>query len=130
MAWMNQEKKAKIAEQLKAILPRPWKWSLRVRHHSTLILTITAGPVDLLAGKIKWHNDEARDHSSVNPYWFREHFAGEALEVVTRIMAAMNLNNHDRSDIQTDYFDVGHYVEVRVGEYGKPYAVLPCYVSA
>lgn len=125
MAWVNQEKKAKIAEQLKSILPKPWKWSLSVRHHSTLVLKITAGPVDLLAGKIKWHegcND--RSYSSVNPYWYQEHFAGEALAVISRIMDAMNIDNHDNSDIQTDYFDVGHYVEVRIGEHGKPFAVL------
>jgi hypothetical protein len=36
-------------------------------------------------------------------------------------MTAMNDGNHDRSDIQTDYFDVGWYVDVNIGRWNKPY---------
>jgi hypothetical protein len=33
----------------------------------------------------------------------------------------MNVGNHDRSDIQSDYFDVGWYVDVNVGAWNQPY---------
>lgn len=60
---------------------------------------------------------------SVNPYWYDDHFAGRALEFFEELFAAMNDGNHNRSDIQTDYFDVGWYVEVNVGSWDKPYQI-------
>ena len=48
MAFMNQDKKAVIAAQLKAVMPAGWKYSLRVSDHSTLRLLIASAPVDLL----------------------------------------------------------------------------------
>jgi hypothetical protein len=33
----------------------------------------------------------------------------------------MNMGNHDNSDIMTDYFDVGWYVDVNIGLWNKPY---------
>jgi hypothetical protein len=35
----------------------------------------------------------------------------------------LNTGNHDNSDSQTDYFDVGWYVDVKVGKWNKPYIV-------
>jgi hypothetical protein len=40
------------------------------------------------------------------------------------IMPLMNAGNHDRSDIQTDYFDVGWYVDVNIGRWDRPYQVI------
>ena len=42
------------------------------------------------------------------------------------LLGAMNgvgskYSNHDNSDIQTDYFDVGWYVDVNAGIWNKPY---------
>jgi hypothetical protein len=36
----------------------------------------------------------------------------------------MNAGNWDKSDIQTDYFDVGWYIDVNVGRWDKPYALV------
>jgi len=35
----------------------------------------------------------------------------------------MDIGNHDRSDIQSDYFDVGWYKSVNIGKWNKPYEV-------
>lgn len=35
----------------------------------------------------------------------------------------MNVDNHDRSDLQSDYHDVGWWIEIRLGSYEKPYQV-------
>jgi phenolic acid decarboxylase len=48
MAYVNQEKKAKI---LKKVMPKGWKYSLAVRNHSTIVCTIKSAPVDLNIGK-------------------------------------------------------------------------------
>ena len=36
----------------------------------------------------------------------------------------MNDGNHDRSDPQSDYFDVGWYVDVNIGKWNKPYTLV------
>ena len=38
-------------------------------------------------------------------------------------MYALNIDNHNRSDSQTDYFDVGHYTSINLGSWNKPFVV-------
>ena len=42
---------------------------------------------------------------------------------LSEVIPAMNNGNHDNSDIQTDYFDVGWYIDVNIGKWNKPYTV-------
>ncbi len=133
MAYMNQERKAQLAPAIKAALNKYGvKGTISVRNYSTLCVTIKSGKIDF----IKNYNDEtiarrtelrqvnmARDHIDVNPYWYQEHFTGTALAFLAELFAACNNGNHDRSDIQTDYFDVGWYVDVNIGTWGKPYTL-------
>ncbi len=130
MAYMDQGKKAAIRAELVKVVPKGWKWSLGVRNHSTIVLNVSAGPIDLPAiYSAKSCGDGVRKsilesrYCDVNPYNFRAHFDGELLEIFVGIFAALNLNNHDRSDITTDYFDVGHYVDVNLGKWDKPFEV-------
>jgi hypothetical protein len=60
----------------------------------------------------------------VNVYWYKEHFSGKALKFLQEVIPLMNAGNHDRSDIQTDYFDVGWYVDINIGKWNKPYALV------
>lgn len=136
MAYMSQERKKAIQVKVKPILAKyGMKGTLSVRHHSTLVLNLTAGPIDF-AGDV---NQDARSASgnaprtaedirqpyalSINPYWYQEHYVGKSLEFLKEIFTALNEGNHDRSDLQSDYFDVGWYVDVNVGKYDKPYQV-------
>ena len=136
MAYMSQEKKAKIAPVVKAICAKYGiKGSLKVRNHSTLCLTIKQGPIDFIGNSNRvCGNDHyqvsrgfrpnTQGYSDVNPYWFRDHYDGEALDFLSEVLTAMNAGNHDRSDIQTDYFDVGWYVDVNIGKWNKPYQLV------
>ena len=134
MAYVSQELKAKLAPTIKAICKKYGvKASLAVRHHSTLVLNIKSGNIDFIGN----YNDTIADrdptgnkhinratHSiDVNPYWYHEHFTGEALSFLKEVIPAMNNGNHDRSDIQSDYFDVGWYIDVNIGRWDKPYTV-------
>lgn len=129
MAYMNQEKKQAIAPQVKAILKQyGMKGTLSVDHHSTLVLTLTEGPLDIVANYIAKakpeHDTNGRHH--VNQYWIADHYTGEVLEFLQAIKAAMDgegcdFKNHDRSDLYTDYHDVGWYVDINVGRWNKPY---------
>ena len=137
MAFMNQERKAKIQPWVKRILNKyRVKGSLSVRNHSTLVLNITSGPIDFVENMIQTDREtiyakkidprevqymRERQSISVNPYWYHEHFSGKAKEFLTAIMVAMNEGNHNNSRAEIDYFDVGWYVDVNIGKWNKPY---------
>jgi hypothetical protein len=142
MAYMNQERKAKLAPAIKALFKRYGiKASIAVRHNSTLVVNIKSGAIDLIGNYIE--NLKTRNYNKfdpnnieaikrikeagnidVNPYWYHEHFTGEAQKFLSGLFLAMNIGNHDRSDIQADYFDVGWYVDVNIGKWNKPYEVV------
>ena len=116
MAYMNQEKKRKINEALKRVVPKDWKYSLRVRNHLAIVMTIYSAPVDLI-GKLY---DTDRTDIEVNPYWAEKHLK-ECVEkqIILKALECLNLDNFDNSDPMTDYFHVGHYVELRIGAWDK-----------
>jgi hypothetical protein len=131
MAYFNQERKAQLAPAIKAILKKyNVKGSLAVRNHSSFVLNIKSGAIDFIGnynntvaaqpGGFRAGNPAVKS-LDVNPYWYQEHFDGRALDFFKEIFTAMNVGNHDRSDIQSDYFDVGWYVDVNVGSWNQPY---------
>jgi len=132
MAYMSQERKAEIAPVVKAILKKyNVKGSLSVRNHMTLCLTIKSGPIDFiedyLAGTAPGDSaDYVRKSGSlqVNTYWVDNNFPGESRKFLTEVVAAMNGGNWDESDIQSDYFNVGWYVDVSIGNWNKPYILV------
>lgn len=127
MAYMSQEKKAKIAPVIKSVLKKyKVKGSLAVRNHSTLVLNLKSGSIDFISDY--GNTPEARADAEkfgiqVNPYWYKDHFTGEAKDFLGEVLKAMNAGNHNNSDAMTDYFDVGWYVDVNVGQWNKPYTV-------
>ena len=132
MAYFSQEKKAKIAPKVKALLKKyNLKGSLSVRHHSTVVLTVKSGTIDFIgnfnqvagarAAGLENFNP-ATTSVDVNPYWYHEHFDGAARKFLEDVFAVLNEGNHNNSDIQSDYFDVGHYVDVNIGKWDQPYA--------
>ena len=126
MAYMNQDKKAKIAAALKQVVPAGWKYSLAVRYHSTIVMTISAAPFDLIGAhkKSEYFDPATETHTTVNNYHFRSHLDDECVaDVFEKIFECLNLDNFDESDIQTDYFHVGHYADLRIGAWNKPFVV-------
>jgi hypothetical protein len=122
MAYMNQEKKAKIAAKLKPILKKfGLKGSLSVHNHSSIVLTIKSGSVDFFTDS--GNPEDARKFGiQVNPYWYKDHFTGKAKEALSEIVPAMySADYYDNSDAQTDYFDTAYYVHVNIGKWNKPY---------
>lgn len=130
MAYIGQEKKKEIAANLKQVLQGTGiKYRLGIRHHSTLYITLTEGPIDFIQNYIetcqpKYTNapwNKPTNYLDVNVYWFHDHFTGQALEVLTKIKEVLNQGNHDNSNPQIDYFDVGWYVDIEIGKYDRPY---------
>ena len=135
MAYMNQTKKQTIAAKVKPILAKyGMKGSLSVRNHSTIVLKLTAGPIDFIGdlttqrqfGYVSYelNKDEMRKRYelSINPYWYHEHYTGTALAFLSEIIPAMKSADwYDDSDAQVDYFNTAYYYDVNVGSWNKPY---------
>ena len=136
MAYMSQEKKKRINVELKPVLKKYGiQATLAVRHHSTLVLNIKAGKIDFINNYNNLidqkHNGQtginipykAVNYVQINPYWYQDHFTGTALNFLSEVSEIMNNGNHDRSDIQTDYFDVGWYTDINIGNWQRPYII-------
>ena len=133
MAFMDQRQKAFLAPAIKAVLKKyGMKATIGVRNHSTLVVNVSQGPLDIIGNMYeiamtKPDTFYARDKTpkplylQVNPYWISENYSGKVREFVQALKDAMDVGNHDRSDIQTDYFDVGWYIDINVGKWNKPY---------
>lgn len=135
MAYVPQSLKKSLAPTIKAICKRHGvSATLAVRNHSTLVLNVKSGVIDFFGNMNRvCGNDHyqvargftsAKDYIQVNPYWYKEHFDGAALAFLREVIPAMNRGNHDNSDPQTDYFDVGWYVDVNIGKWDKPYTLV------
>jgi hypothetical protein len=131
MAYMNQEMKSKIAVELKKVVPAGWKYSLAVRNHSTLVFTLRQAPVDIL-GNIRAAIEAKQDSYgsksvevgtswTVNPYYIETQFSGDVLATMLKISEALNNGNWDKSDVQSDYFNVGWYVDISIGSWNDPF---------
>jgi hypothetical protein len=133
MAYISQDRKKALAPKIKAICKKYGvKATLAIRTHSTLVLNIKSGTIDFIGnGNEVCGNDHYQvaqgfkpntsGYESVNPYHFKSHYSGRALAFITEVYAAMMVGNHDNSDIQTDYFDVGWYVDINIGKWNAPY---------
>lgn len=125
MAYMDQKRKATIAAKLKEVVPAGWKYGLAVRNHSTIAMSITEAPVDIIGECLQVGVvDNSSRYVSVNTHWVKEGFKpGAVRDAIVAIVDALNEGNHDRSNLQTDYFDVGWYVALSIGRWDKPFVV-------
>ena len=142
MAYMSQEKKADILNKMKVALKGTGlKFSLGVRHDSTLVMKIQQGPVDFIANYNETVSQAHRfgqrvqvqpaaNHLDVNAYYYKEQFTGSALEVLHTIIPILMDGNWDQSDSQSDYFNVGWYIELAIGTWEKPYVLTTAPVES
>ena len=130
---MNQEMKKQLAPGIKKVLK---KYGLRgtigVEHYSGLVVRIWEGPLDFIGNRInnmKPHHIEMygcpENYIQVNPHWIEDTYTGEVKKCLMELKKAMNgceaIQNFDKSDPMTDYFHVGWYVYINVGEWDKYY---------
>ena len=134
MAYIDQERKSEIAPLVKGVLAKySIKGTLSIRNHSTLVLTIKSGRINFCQNwfdtyPANYHRNPTAhqvsgvpDHIDVNVYHIDTHFSGRARQCLKEILAVMNKGNWNRSDIQSDFVDVGWYCDLHVGRWNKPY---------
>ena len=136
MAYMNQERKAKITKMLKPILAKyKVKGSLSVRNHSTIVLTLKSGAIDFIGNSNRVCGNDfyqvqrgfkptTSGYDQVNPYWFQDHYDGDAKAFLTEAFKALKSADwSDESDAMIDYFNIAYYVDVNIGKWNSPYVV-------
>ena len=131
MAYITKEKKAIIIARVKAVTPKGWRVTFRMRHSSTIICTIRQADVDILAAVeaayATWPSYETSGPvthiQSLSPTTILE-LPDSLRKPLSAMYAALYSENYDNSDISTDYFDVGYYAHIAIGEWDKPMAVV------
>ncbi len=130
MAFFSQERKAELSPRVKEICKKYGiKASTAVDNHSTFVLNIKSGKIDFIKNANEMRKKdvycrddrEIQDSIQVNVYHCDKHFSGKALKFLQEVLAVMNEGNFDKSDIQSDYFCVGFYVDINIGRWNKPY---------
>jgi len=110
MAYMNIEKKNELAPGIKKVLAEYGMKGTIAKNDYSLKVNLKSGPINF-------------GTDSVNEYHIASHFTGVAKEFLLKLKDAMNVGNHNNSDIMTDYFDVGWYIHINIGKWNKPYEV-------
>ena len=121
MAYVSQADKKSLAPAIKAVLNKyGMKGSIRIRNHSTLIVTVKSGNIDF--------SDYMRGEAyvDVNPYWIDQHYSGTARKFLNELLDAMKGPNYfNDDDAMTDYFSRSHYTDITIGTaWNKPYVFM------
>jgi len=138
MAYISQEMKKELAPAIKAVAKKyGMKVTIGIDHHSSLVVKIKEGALDLIGAANKHHEleNEKRgfnyfggvgDYFDINPYhsanWYKAVGANKEANFVEEMIAAMKGTQwYDNSDAMTDYFDTAYYLSLKVGQWDKPY---------
>ncbi len=112
MAYMSKENCLRIRSVIRERFPN-CKISVVNKDYSTVSISILEAPV-YFGEKL---------YQQVNVHWIEENFRDlvEAKKMLLDIYEIANGGNHDNSDSQSDYFDVGFYVDINIGKWDKPF---------
>ena len=118
MAYVSKETKKELAPVIKKILAEYGvKGTIKVNHHSTLVVTLRKIPAGLFTAE--------EIENGVNVYHIERFFEGTAKKFLTKLLAAMKGKKwYDNSDAMTDYFDTAWYNSIKFGEWNKPAEVI------
>lgn len=123
MAYIGQEDKKKLAPEIKKVLKKyGMKGSIRICNHSTLVVNLKEGVLDLIGD---CNSDYVRDHLQVNTYYCVERANDPTIKsFYDELIKAMKGDDwYNKSDAMTDYFDIAYYININAGKWNKPYVL-------
>lgn len=127
MAYVSQELKKELTPWIKAVLDKySMKGSISVEHYSTLVCTLKEWPINFinyLADTESNRRYASNSDINVNQYHVQSQFVWIAKDFLMELRDAMMKWNHDNSDLMTDYYDIGWYINISIWRYDKDYIV-------
>ena len=136
MAYISQTEKKELAPAIKKVLKAyGMKGTIGINHHSTLVVNLKSGSLDLL-GAAQRVNDERANRQGLPATQIGEYFQANAYREPTEyenfnekigrfysdlIKAMKGTKWFDKSDMMTDYFHTAYYLSINVGKYSSPY---------
>lgn len=116
MAYISAEEIDVIRKELKAAFPakQGWKFLISRSHHSGINVAIAEAPLEL-----RNNTDEA--YENVNEHWISERANKESIVILKDMLKIINKKNFDKSDLQSDYHNVGFYTNLSIGKWDKPF---------
>lgn len=133
MAYITKEQVAEKRAKLKAAFPAKDGWKLSVRSDSSsLTVTFVEGPIDFKVYNSdpegysnypnKIYGEKLVDDMDVNHYYLDDsRYPRDVLEVLKKANDIMHEGHQNNSDIQSDYFDVSWYNNLKIGNWDKKY---------
>ena len=127
MAYVSRELVGQIKKGIKENFSTKDGWRITIKKSSSLSsvrATIRKAPRKFHDALKKICNEEALEtkeiFSSLSGYHINQ---DEYLkEIYFKLEEVLKTDSYfDKSDIMTDYFNCSHYIEIYVGEYGKPF---------
>jgi hypothetical protein len=101
MAYITSEQVKQMRNEIKALFPKTFKFSITREHHSVVNVNIMATPLAIEAHP----NRELKNHKTIKKI----------------IKSVIDNGNFNHSDSMTDYFHVGWYTHIQLGKWDKPY---------
>lgn len=103
MAYITSEEVKEIRNEIKAAFPKTFKFSITREHHCKVNVSLMQSPLE------------------IGTYQNRSFRTNKTIEKI--IKAIVNKKNFDLSDSMTDYFHVGFYSCIEVGQWDRPYTI-------
>lgn len=144
MAYISQEEKKEKLQKLKPLFEKYGvRATLSIQHYSSLSLNIWESSMDFMGeyntykrknpnefSKFSDPNvelDSARLYTGAGRLMEFEQFEGRAREFLLKANKILQEGNFNESDSQTDYFHVGFYSEINIGNWEKSFKYNPDY---
>lgn len=144
MAYIEKERVAEIRAELKKLFPT-FKFSVTRQNYSSINIKIIRGDIDFFNDDMRadgtTHFGESRKlsdytkangHTSVNEYYIKENWVGEAQKMLSQIrdIACEGNFNRNAGDMGADYPDWNFFVHISIGSYDKPYQFIDQFAKA
>lgn len=120
MPYLSTEHAKRIRDNVKKAFPE-FKFSIRKEHHSSIVVSILSGPIELITKDIYTNRYE-----QVNHYYIKEHYKDfpEIKDMLLKLYKIINEGNYTEN-VDGDYGAIpSFYVNIEIGKWNKPYEVI------
>jgi Large polyvalent protein associated domain 29 len=119
MAYITAKQVKEKREQIKKLFPAKhgWKFSIKTLNYSTIKLSVLEAPIEL-------REDTSKHYEQMSKYRFSDRKNVIGADLLQIMFDIINQGNYNNSDIQTDYFDIGFYTSITIGEWNIPFKCI------